>query len=393
MTRWLLLYLAHSTVIALCAVILSRQRRSVSDAEAIWRAAIVVPFLSATAAWWDLGFWQVNALSPVAAGDDVQMPAVHSQAWFTTEQLLLAGWLTIGGLLVARDVIARRWFISRINPRTTASARIAEALGRLCRQAGVTRAIRLTTSAALRTPIAIGTREICVPARTCASLSDVELDALLAHELRHLLRRDNWWMAFVAAVESLFFIQPLHRVARRELHRLAECDCDGWAAEQIGDREVMAACLIEVAEWNQGVRPVGIAAMASGGLRARVERLLADDAVADRRLGRTRAGCAAAVLAIAVALPSVSARQQPPAPPPAVTPPASPSVEEVEPVRKEVAARKAAASQPRPKPAQPSAEWLAGFEAARKYRAEQESGAPGIGADRAALERSMNGPR
>ena len=176
-------------------------------------------------------------------------------------------------------------------------------LADLAERAGIRRSVRLTTSAALRSPVALdGWREaeICVPGAALALPAD-ELRALLAHETAHLARRDPAWLVAFAVIESVFWMQPLNRLARRGQQEAAEALCDNWAALQSAPT-AMAGCLLQVAQWLRapgGLRAyvvpspvvVGMAAKPSA-LRGRVERLIAERPA---RLGRGLPALAAVV--------------------------------------------------------------------------------------------------
>jgi len=80
-------------------------------------------------------------------------------------------------------------------------------------------------------------------------LAPEEQEAMLAHELAHLKRRDPTWMFFYWLVESALFFQPLNRLARRHLLESAELLCDDWAVRQTGRHVSLASCLARIAEW------------------------------------------------------------------------------------------------------------------------------------------------
>lgn len=156
---------------------------------------------------------------------------------------------------------------------------LADKLRDLCRRTGVRRKVRLSLAPSLGAPISMGwlRPEICVPPRALVELSDEEQEVLLAHELAHVVRRDPLWLAGCRLLEGVFFFQPLHRLARREIEDCAEFLSDAWAVRTTGLRFSLASCLTRIAEWIVGERRVLPApAMAHGRsrLRHRVELLL-----------------------------------------------------------------------------------------------------------------------
>ena len=148
----------------------------------------------------------------------------------------------------------------------------------LCSKAGLKKRPRLTASAHLRSPIALGRREICLPERAVDSLSPPQQQGMLAHELAHLVRHDPLWNVVTAVFEAVFFFQPLNYIARRKIQEVAEFQCDDWAARQTGTGVHLAKCLAEVAGWVEDGPPMTAAAtsMAASGspIVRRITRLL-----------------------------------------------------------------------------------------------------------------------
>ena len=69
---------------------------------------------------------------------------------------------------------------------------------------------------------------LVLPARLLTELSDDERDALLAHELAHVRRRDHWVRFVELAATALFWWYPVTWWARRALRRAEERCCDEW---------------------------------------------------------------------------------------------------------------------------------------------------------------------
>jgi hypothetical protein len=128
------------------------------------------------------------------------------------------------------------------------------ALARLAARAGLARPVRLLVAPRLAAPLSTGWRSlrICLPPRALEELSREELEAVLAHEVAHLARRDPPWLFLLWLVESVCFFQPLNRLARRELSASFELSADAWAARATGDRLALAACLARIAGWIVG---------------------------------------------------------------------------------------------------------------------------------------------
>lgn len=184
----------------------------------------------------------------------------------------------------------------------------------LRRRAGIRRKVRVTVSERVGSPVAIGTLlpEICVPPRAL-DLPRPLARAMIAHELAHHARFDPLWTRITHAIAAALFLQPLNRIARRELLASAELLADDLAVEWTDDRFGLARCLTEVAAWERPSAPAAVAvAMVRhakrSSLRERVERAL------DRPRERVVRGLAPLALALGVAVAAAApgiARQAP----------------------------------------------------------------------------------
>jgi beta-lactamase regulating signal transducer with metallopeptidase domain len=151
------------------------------------------------------------------------LPDWRAAAW----TVLAAGALAIGGLAA--------WRFRRFG-RLLACARpapegIAERASTLASQLGLRRAPRVLLLPARVPPMlwpGRGGPLLLMPERLTAELGADELDALLAHELAHVRRRDHWVRLVEIAATALFWWYPVTWWARRALRRAEERCCDEW---------------------------------------------------------------------------------------------------------------------------------------------------------------------
>lgn len=228
--------------------------------------------------------------APVVARGQLDTPAAAStgpaSSWSRWMTPGLAAWAAFAFAMLALFgamclALARRMR----GRRELTDGALREALDRLVPQAfPAGRTVRLYVAPELRTPMSCGfvRLSICVPPRALEELGPDEQESMLAHELAHLMRRDSLWLSLAWLVERVFFFQPLHRIARAELHDLAELACDDWAARRTGNRLALASCLARIAEWIVGA-PRNLPATSMAELHGRcrlaqrIERLLEDD--------------------------------------------------------------------------------------------------------------------
>jgi beta-lactamase regulating signal transducer with metallopeptidase domain len=220
----------------------------------------------------------VPAAGPIDASPVSKSPPAPLSGRTLLEWAMLA-WAAGAAAMLARLAWRQLRLRRLLRDRETVSDHAVLAmLAELRRNAGIWRPVRLTACPATPTPLALGGGEICVPPRFLTGLDPEQQRSALAHELAHLARRDPAWHFAIGILESVFFFQPLNRMARARLRDSAEFLCDAWAARQTGSPLGMARCLAEVASWVAPGRhpiPAGTMAMAEGGspLVQRVQRL------------------------------------------------------------------------------------------------------------------------
>ena len=198
--------------------------------------------------------------------------------------LLVGGWLLgllamslrmLGGLLYVQRL--RRY---RVQPL---SAVWQERLAVLAARSGLRRPVALLESALVRVPLVVGHVRpmILLPLGTVAGLSAAHLEAILAHELAHVLRRDYLVNLLQTVAEALFFYHPAVWFMANCVRTERENCCDDTATVLVGgDPLRLARALTALAEWSQSAvvstaPRLALAAMGRrGALLSRVRRLV-----------------------------------------------------------------------------------------------------------------------
>ena len=282
-------------------------------------------------------------------------------AWFPTDpgaaaRLLLpfflaAGALAVAGLSTLRFLRFRR-LLSAAEPAPDVLAARARALaGRL----GVRRPPLLLLLPARVPPMLWPSASgplLLLPRDLVPGLEGGELDALLAHELAHVRRRDHWVRFLEIGATALFWWYPVTWWARRALRRAEERCCDEWVLRVLPcSAKAYASGILKSLEFLAGAR-VALPAAASGAgpvddLEARLKEILMTSplprlsrparlalgaaAIAALALFPTFAPTRAAQAAAVAVLPGVDGTPAPdlppsPAPPAARAPLAPPAV-------------------------------------------------------------------
>jgi beta-lactamase regulating signal transducer with metallopeptidase domain len=97
---------------------------------------------------------------------------------------------------------------------------------------------------------ALGKARVLVPTELWGRLDDAERDALLAHELAHLRRRDHWvrWLEVLAT--AAYWWHPVCWWARRALREAEEQCCDAWVLwARPGGLQSYATALLETLDF------------------------------------------------------------------------------------------------------------------------------------------------
>jgi beta-lactamase regulating signal transducer with metallopeptidase domain len=108
-------------------------------------------------------------------------------------------------------------------------------------------------------------------------LDDEELEAVLAHELAHFKRGDNWQNMIAKVCRDLMFFNPLVHYIYRQLVMAREEASDDLALQVTHKPLALASCLLKFWRVRQ---PASIGLPFSGqggGVEQRITRLMADD--------------------------------------------------------------------------------------------------------------------
>ncbi|WP_141765651.1 M56 family metallopeptidase, partial [Hymenobacter coccineus] len=155
-------------------------------------------------------------------------------------------------------------------------------LGALVARAGLRRPVALLESGLVAAPLVVGHLRplVLLPLGAVAGLPVACVEAILAHELAHVLRRDYLVNLLQTVAETVFFYHPAVWYLGQCLRDERENCCDDLATDLVGgDPLRLARALTALAEWSQTavLAPVPHLALAAtggrGSLLSRVRRL------------------------------------------------------------------------------------------------------------------------
>src|SRR5262249_29590495 len=113
--------------------------------------------------------------------------------------------------------------------------------------------------------------------RSHGQLSDGELEALMMHELVHILHRDNLMGMLQMMVCSLFWFYPPVWLIDRRLLVEREMWCDETVIRLGSEPGFYARSLWKVAQFGLGWPVAGVSRVAGSNLKRRIEHMLSTD--------------------------------------------------------------------------------------------------------------------
>jgi len=192
-----------------------------------------------------------EALESIAPAAAAYAPAAANHGAAAAAWTLAgAAWLT-GALLVAVVSLRRRLAFRRsvAGGRWLGDARGLALLDDWRRRLGVRREVRLVAVAGSPPPFTLGVLRpvIALPETLLASDDAAALELVIAHEMAHVRRLDDLWLALQRVLQVVYFFDPAVWLAVRRLYLARERLCDGM---------VLAEGTITAAAYGRGLLAV-----------------------------------------------------------------------------------------------------------------------------------------
>jgi serine-type D-Ala-D-Ala endopeptidase (penicillin-binding protein 7) len=242
-----------------------------------WRYAICCASLLACAA---LPLWQVLAalLAPDAAAQDPGSAPAWQLGLASHLPAIVAAWSLGAALMLARLLAGLAW-VGRLRADASPAPSQWQALvDALVRRLGAPLNVVLLSVDRLAAPLTVGWWRpvVLVPAALLAGMPAPLLEALLAHELAHIARRDYLVNLVQSCIEALLFFHPVVWWLSARLRAERELVADELAAAVIGDRRRLACALEALASTSFAAAGTSLVLSARGGsLLQRIEALVA----------------------------------------------------------------------------------------------------------------------
>jgi hypothetical protein len=188
--------------------------------------------------------------------------------------LMVGGWGAGAAFMLARHVSG--WRILAAMERSPCLAppqAWLDRTDRLRRALGLADTVAMRLTDAVLTPCVTHVLRpiIWLPASLMTRTPADQLEALIAHELAHIVRKDWLWNGLQSAIEALLFYHPAVWWLGKRIRQEREHACDDLAVSVCGDAIVLAEGLAGLERARQP--QLGLAA-SGGALLQRVARLL-----------------------------------------------------------------------------------------------------------------------
>jgi bla regulator protein blaR1 len=231
-------------------------------------------------------------------------PAIHSASLLDLFPVLLAVvWLF--GIAVVLLAWYVRWRGISAAMRAAVplrEGREVESLRLLERAAGMSKQVEIRTSLSSLDPGIFGiVRPVLVwPEGISKRLGDAHLEAVLAHELCHVRRRDNLTAVMHMVVEAIFWFHPMVWWMGARLLQERERACDEQVLELGGDRKVYAESILKICEFCVGSPLDFVSGVTGADLKKRIVSIMATKSARNLDFSRRLLLSAAGLLAVAV---------------------------------------------------------------------------------------------
>ena len=228
--------------------------------------------------------------TPLAAGRLRQL-LLAGQAYLERNMpVVVVAWL-LGMLAMTLRFLSGLAYVQRLRRYRVAAlpAEWQTRLDALVARTALRRPVRILASGLVPGPLVVGWLKpvVLLPISAASGLSGVELEAILAHELAHVVRRDYLFNLLQSVAEILFFYHPAVWFLSNCLRTERENCCDDMATELCGDSLVLAQALASLAALQHAPAAASFTprlAMAASGepgsLLGRVRRLVQHRATA-----------------------------------------------------------------------------------------------------------------
>jgi bla regulator protein blaR1 len=181
------------------------------------------------------------------------------------------------------------------------AGREVDALRRMERLVGIRRPIPIVSSPAFLEPGIFGmvSPVLLWPQGISAHLGDAHLQAVVAHEVWHVRRRDNLAAALHMVVEAAFWFHPLVWWLEARLVAERERACDEKVLELGSERRIYAESILRICQFCAGFPLACVSGVTGADLKKRIVAIMTEDVARELNFCKKLWLCTAGLAVIA----------------------------------------------------------------------------------------------
>lgn len=256
---WRLAYFAGFITAALHLVLASNIFQASTSAVATHHSALVAPVAMQPIASNDVNFAAIEATNPPNYSQNTSMSAtspivdfslpssISLPSYLSAIAIYLASAWLIFAVVVVWHLASQLRKLNRLPLDTQADdacAVIASNQFIVEHFSSHQQRLQLRISPNWHSPMVVPNGVICLPQWMVQDLTPAQQNAVLAHEIAHVIRKDTVWSIAYVLVLRLFFFQILNRMAYKQLRDIAELACDADASKKVKAQDLAKALYI-----------------------------------------------------------------------------------------------------------------------------------------------------
>jgi beta-lactamase regulating signal transducer with metallopeptidase domain len=181
-----------------------------------------------------------NANQVTVIQEPINIQLIKVRSWFLRHFNLLCTLWLIGMLFLILRMVGG--FVYAHKLRTFQLVQLTDEwnnkIKEMADKLGIKRAIQAFFSPLAKTPLTLGTLKpiLLFPVSAFTGLTSKEIEAIIAHELAHVLRHDYLFNIIQSMVEILFFYHPAVWFISSQIRNERENSCDNIAIQTTGDK-------------------------------------------------------------------------------------------------------------------------------------------------------------
>jgi bla regulator protein blaR1 len=236
-----------------------------------WRQSVLIPHTAVS--------YVENFSQPFGSiGEPTEIPATAKPDQINWIPIILAAIWFIGAIAVSLFYLAGGRNVSAAVRESALlkDHRLYEILQALELRSRCRKRIKLTFSSSTIEPGVFGIFQpiLVMPKEIAEQLNDAELEAIVAHEVAHVCRRDNFFSALHMLIEALFWFHPIVWWLGAKLVQERESACDEEVLRLGKDPQAYAEGIVKICEFFVASPLACVAGVSGSDIKKRIHAIM-----------------------------------------------------------------------------------------------------------------------